>query len=113
MALVVSSVSLLTSDLGVATQTEPHIDAWAEGKARRSGAAIVGVTGAGDVIGQQLASGNSAQAGVTVSPQRLRERSADPRLNQFQRAAFASTWLASISDATDRSSDDRDRPDCS
>jgi len=40
-------------------------------------------------------------------------RNADPRAGHFLRAAFASASLASISELTDRSSDERDRPDSS
>lgn len=55
MALAVSGVSLLTAGLGVATQTVPHIDAWAEDKSLWFAAAIVGVTSASYLIGQRLA----------------------------------------------------------
>ena len=55
MALAVSVVSLLTAGLDVATQTAPHIDAWAEGKAMWFGAAIVVVTSASYLLGQRLA----------------------------------------------------------
>jgi nickel/cobalt transporter (NiCoT) family protein len=55
MALAVSGVSLLTAGLGVATQTLPGIDAWAENKALWFGAAIVLVTFTSYVIGQRLA----------------------------------------------------------
>ena len=55
MALAVSGVSLLTAGLGVATQTVPHIEAWAEDKALWFGAAIVVVTSASYLVGQRLA----------------------------------------------------------
>ena len=55
MALAVSGVSLLTAGLGVAKQTAPHIDAWAEGKSLWFGAAIVVMTSASYLIGQRLA----------------------------------------------------------
>ena len=55
MALAVSGVSLLTAGLGVATQTVPNIDAWAEDKALWFGAAIVAVTFTSYLIGQWLA----------------------------------------------------------
>lgn len=55
MALAVSGVSLLTAGLGVATQTVPNIDAWAENKALWFGAAIAVVTFTSYVIGQRLA----------------------------------------------------------
>lgn len=55
MALSISGVSLLTAGLGVATQTVPNIDAWADDKALWFGAAIVIVTGASYLIGQWLA----------------------------------------------------------
>ena len=55
MALAVSGVSLLTAGLGVATQTLPHIDTWAEGKTLWFGAAIVAVIFASFLLGQRLA----------------------------------------------------------
>ena len=55
MALAVSGVSLLTAGLGVATQTLPHIETWAEGKAVWFGAAIVAVIFASFLLGQRLA----------------------------------------------------------
>ena len=61
MALAVSGVSLLTAGLGVATQTVPDIDAWAEGKALWFGVAIVGVMFGSFVLGQRLAMGPVAQ----------------------------------------------------
>ena len=61
MALAVSGVSLLTAGLGVATQTVPDIDAWAEGKALWFGVAIVGVVFGSFVLGQRLALGPAAQ----------------------------------------------------
>ena len=57
MALAVSGVSLLTAGLGVATQTAPDIDAWADGKSLWFGLAIVGVIFASFVLGQRLAVG--------------------------------------------------------
>ncbi len=55
MALAVSGVSLLTAGLGVATQTVPGIDAWADDKALWFGAAIVLVMGTSYLVGQRLA----------------------------------------------------------
>ncbi len=55
MALAVSGVSLLTAGLGVATQTMPGIDLWAEGRELWFGAAIVVVIFASFVLGQRLA----------------------------------------------------------
>lgn len=55
MALAVSGVSLLTAGLGVATQTVPDIDAWADDKTLWFGAAIVVVTSASYLIGRRLA----------------------------------------------------------
>jgi len=55
MALAVSSVSLLTAALGVATQTLPLVDAWAENKALWVGAAIVALVTVSCLLGQQLA----------------------------------------------------------
>lgn len=62
MALAVSGVSLLTAGLGVATQTVPDIDTWAEGKTLWFGAAIVVVTFASYVLGQRLARGQPRPA---------------------------------------------------
>lgn len=55
MALAVSGVSLLTAALGVATQTVPDVDTWAEGKELWFGAAIIMVAFASYLLGQQLA----------------------------------------------------------
>ena len=55
MALAVSGVSLLTAALGVATQTLPQVDVWAENKSLWFGAAIVTVVLASYLLGQQLA----------------------------------------------------------
>lgn len=57
MALAVSGVSLLTAGLGVATQTLPNIDGWAEGKELWFGAAIVMVIFGSFVLGQRLTLG--------------------------------------------------------
>ncbi len=65
MALAVSGVSLLTAGLGVATQTAPQIDAWAEDKALWFGAAIVVITFTSYVIGQWLARSENRPAGAT------------------------------------------------
>jgi nickel/cobalt transporter (NiCoT) family protein len=55
MALAVSGVGLLAAGLGVATQTLPTVDLWAEGNAAWFGAAIVAVVFASFVLGQRLA----------------------------------------------------------
>lgn len=55
MALAVSGVSLLTAALGVATQTVPRIDLWADGKELWFGAAIVAVIFGSFMLGQRLA----------------------------------------------------------
>lgn len=55
MALAVSGVSLLTAALGIATQTVPDVDTWAEGKELWFGAAIIMVAFASYLLGQQLA----------------------------------------------------------
>jgi nickel/cobalt transporter (NiCoT) family protein len=62
MALAVSGVSLLTAGLGVATQTMPGIDLWAEGKELWFGAAIVAVIFCSFVLGQRLAVGGTQEA---------------------------------------------------
>ena len=64
MALAVSGVSLLTAGLGVATQTVPDIDTWAEDKALWFGAAIVVVAFVSYVIGHRLARGEALPAGA-------------------------------------------------
>jgi high-affinity nickel-transport protein len=68
MALAVSGVSLLTAGLGVATQTVPQIDLWAEDKALWFGAAIVAITFASYVVGQRLARGEARAATFRPAP---------------------------------------------
>ena len=65
MALAVSGLSLLTAGLGVATQTVPQVDAWADDKALGFGAAIMVVTCLSHVIGQRLARGENRPADAT------------------------------------------------
>ena len=65
MALAVSGVSLLTAGLGVATQTVPNINTWAEGKALWFGAAIVVVLFTSYRVGQKLARSEARPARAT------------------------------------------------
>ena len=65
MALAVLGVSLLTAGLGVATQTVPNINTWAEGKALWFGAAIVVVLFTSYRVGQKLARSEARPARAT------------------------------------------------
>ena len=62
MALAVAGVGLLTAALGVAYQTVPHFDAWAQGKEAWAGLAIIAIAGISFTLGQQLAGGARPQA---------------------------------------------------
>ncbi len=61
MALAVAGVGLLTAALGVAYQTVPRFDAWAQGKEAWAGLAIIAIAGISFILGQQLAGRARAQ----------------------------------------------------
>lgn len=61
MALAVAGVGLLTAALGVAYQTVPRFDAWAQGKEAWAGLAIIAIAGISFTLGQQLAGRARAQ----------------------------------------------------
>jgi high-affinity nickel-transport protein len=63
MALAVCGVSLLTAALGVATQTMPRVELWAQGNELWFGAAVVAVVLGSFVLGQRLATAGPREAG--------------------------------------------------
>ena len=62
MTLAASSVILLTAVLGVATQTLPLVDPWAENKTLWLGVAIVTVVTVSRLLGHQPARSKPAMA---------------------------------------------------
>ena len=66
MALAVAGVGLLTAALGVAYQTVPRFDAWAQGKEAWAGLAIIAIAGISFTLGQQLAGRARAQPPLTL-----------------------------------------------
>ena len=66
MALAVAGVGLLTAALGVAYQTVPHFDAWAQGKEAWAGLAIIAIAGISFTLGQQLAGRARAPPPLTL-----------------------------------------------
>lgn len=70
MALAVAGVGLLTAALGVAYQTVPRFDAWAQGKEAWAGLAIIAIAGISFILGQQLAGRARAQPPLTLIDRR-------------------------------------------
>ena len=70
MALAVAGVGLLTAALGVAYQTVPRFDAWAQGKEAWAGLVIIAIAGISFTLGQQLAGRARAQPPLTLIDRR-------------------------------------------
>ena len=70
MALAVAGVGLLTAALGVAYQTVPRFDAWAQGKEAWAGLVIIAIAGISFTLGQHLAGRARAQPPLTLIDRR-------------------------------------------